>query len=106
MLQRFVSGQRESRCRQSVAPICSDLNVSRDGRWSPASSDAGGLLLGATDRAIGLIDRFAQCFSDARSEELVEHTVTTLIGQRVFGIALGYEDLVESRRFAPRPDPL
>src|SRR5271155_1075875 len=38
------------------------------------TSDAGGLLLGVTDRAIGLIDRFAQCFSDARSEELVATT--------------------------------
>jgi len=68
------------------------------------TSDAGGLLLGVTDRAIGLIDRFAQCFSDARSEELVEHTVTTLIGQRVFGIALGYEDLVDHD--ALRHDPI
>jgi hypothetical protein len=68
------------------------------------TSDAGGLLLGATDRAIGLIDRFAQCFSDARSEELVEHTVATLIGQRVFGIALGYEDLVDHD--ALRHDPI
>ena len=59
------------------------------------TSEAGGLLLGASDRAIGLIDRFARCFSDSRSEELVEHTVATLIGQRVFGIALGYEDLLD-----------
>ena len=47
------------------------------------------------ERAIGLIDRFARCFSDSRSEELVEHTVATMIGQRVFGIALGYEDLLD-----------
>src|SRR5437899_8142129 len=59
------------------------------------SSDAGALLLGATDRAIGLIDRFAACFHDERREELIEHEVATLVGQRVFGIALGYEDLNE-----------
>ena len=53
------------------------------------TSDAGGLLLGAADRAIGLVARFARCFSDSRSEELIEHTVPTLVGQRVFGIALG-----------------
>jgi hypothetical protein len=59
------------------------------------TSDAGALLLGATDRAIGLMDRFASCFRDARSPELIEHAVRTLVGQRVFGIALGYEDLVD-----------
>jgi hypothetical protein len=57
------------------------------------TSDAGALLLGATDRAIGLIERFAGCFADRRRPELVEHAVATLVGQRVFGIALGYEDL-------------
>jgi hypothetical protein len=57
------------------------------------TSDAGALLLGATDRAIGLIGRFASCFRDVRRPDLIEHTVATLIGQRVVGIALGYEDL-------------
>ena len=57
------------------------------------TSDAGALLLGATDRAIGLVDRFAGCFIDRRKPELVEHGVATLVGQRLFGIALGYEDL-------------
>ena len=57
------------------------------------TSDAGALLLGATDRAIGLVGRFAACFGDARRADLVEHAVSTLVGQRVFGIALGYEDL-------------
>jgi hypothetical protein len=57
------------------------------------TSDAGALLLGLTDRAIGLVDRFARCFVDARHPELIEHEVRTLVGQRVFAIALGYEDL-------------
>jgi Transposase DDE domain group 1 len=57
------------------------------------TSDAGALLLGSADRAIGLIDRFAACFHDVRCPELTEHAVATLVGQRVFGIALGYEDL-------------
>ena len=57
------------------------------------TSDAGGVLLGATDRAIGLIDRFAKCFGDMRCRGLIEHEVVTLVGQRVFGIALGYEDV-------------
>jgi len=57
------------------------------------TSDAGALLLGATDRAIGMISRFAACFHDERRADLIEHEVATLVGQRVFGIALGYEDL-------------
>jgi hypothetical protein len=57
------------------------------------TSDGGAVLLGATDRAIGLVERFAQCFIDRRRPELIEHLVPTLVGQRVFGIALGYEDI-------------
>ena len=68
------------------------------------TSNAGGLLLGATDRAIGLVERFAACFSDGRAAERVVHEVATLVGQRVFGIALGYEDLVDHDRL--RHDPL
>ncbi|HZB91134.1 MAG TPA: IS1380 family transposase [Stellaceae bacterium] len=62
-----------------------------DGGW--VTSDAGALLLGATDRAIGLTRRFASCFRDVRRADLIEHEVVTLVGQRVYGIALGYEDL-------------
>lgn len=67
------------------------------------TSDAGALLLGAADRAIGLIDRFAGCFTDRRCAELIEHEVRTLVGQRIFGIALGYEDLIDhdALRFDP-----
>ncbi|MCP5227013.1 IS1380 family transposase [Accumulibacter sp.] len=68
------------------------------------TSDAGGLLLGATDRAIGLTDRFAACFSDHRRTDLIEHAVGTLVGQRVFGIALGYEDLNDHDQL--RHDPV
>jgi hypothetical protein len=57
------------------------------------TSDAGALLLGATERAIDLIGRFARCFRDRRCATLIEHEVVTLVGQRVFAIALGYEDL-------------
>jgi hypothetical protein len=57
------------------------------------TSDAGALLLGQTDRAIGLTERFTACFTDVRMPGLVEHEVSTLVMQRVVGIALGYEDL-------------
>ena len=68
------------------------------------TSDAGALLLGATDRAVRLIERFAGCFRDNRAAELVEHAVPTLVGQRVFGIALGYEDLIDHDEL--RHDPV
>jgi len=67
------------------------------------TSDAGALLLGATDRAIRLVERFAECFTDSRTPELIEHTVRTLVGQRVFALALGYEDLVDHDQL--RHDP-
>jgi len=57
------------------------------------TSDGGALLLGQTDRAIRLTERFAACFADTRAAELVEHQVETMVMQRVVGIALGYEDL-------------
>ena len=57
------------------------------------TSDAGALLLGQTDRAIRLTERFASCFVDGRLAALVEHQVRAMVLQRVFGIALGYEDL-------------
>ena len=57
------------------------------------TSNAGALLVGAADRATGLMGRFASCFEDRRRQDLIEHEVVTLAAQRVFGIALGYEDL-------------
>jgi hypothetical protein len=50
------------------------------------TSDAGGLLLGAADKAIGLVRRLAGCFHDRRGGRFIEHTVATRVGQRVFGI--------------------
>jgi hypothetical protein len=68
------------------------------------TSDAGALLLGAADRAIDLIRRFAACFHDERRADLIEHEVEALVGQRVFGIALGYEDLNDHDEL--RHDPM
>ncbi len=68
------------------------------------TSDAGALLLGATDRTIDLVGRFAACFSDGRDRERIAHAVATLVAQRVFGIALGYEDLIDHDQI--RHDPV
>src|SRR5580704_3256822 len=68
------------------------------------TSEAGALLLGATDGQLRLVERFAGCFTDCRAAELVEHTVARLVGQRVFGMALGYEDLIDHDQL--RHDPV
>jgi hypothetical protein len=68
------------------------------------SSDAGALLLGRTEAAIGLLERLAGCFVDERDAASIEHSVRTLLGQRVFGIALGYEDLNDHEQL--RHDPV
>src|SRR5260370_20132032 len=68
------------------------------------ASEAGEMLLSATDGELRLIERFAGCFTDDRAAALVEHTVPGLVGQRVFGIALGYEDLIDHDQL--RHDPV
>ena len=68
------------------------------------TTEAGAMLLGATDRQIRLIERFAGCFTDYRAADLVEHTVRGLVGQRVFGIAMGFEDLADHDQL--RHDPV
>jgi Transposase DDE domain group 1 len=59
------------------------------------TSNAGALLLGQVDRGLGLVRRFAACFTDRRDPIYVEHQVATMVGQRIFGLALGYEDLLD-----------
>jgi Transposase DDE domain group 1 len=68
------------------------------------TTDAGALLLGAADRVIGLTRRFAACFKDSRNGDFVEHSVQTLVTQRIVGIALGYEDLIDHDEL--RHDPV
>ena len=68
------------------------------------TSNAGALLLGQVDQGLGLIRRFAGCFTDRRDPRLVEHRLETLLGQRIFGLALGYEDLNDHDEL--RKDPV
>lgn len=68
------------------------------------TSDAGALLLREVARGSRIIDRFARCFTDHRDAELVDYSVRDLLGQRVFGLCLGYEDLNDHDRL--RDDPL
>ena len=57
------------------------------------SSEGGVLLLGETEKRIGMFNRLAACFTDRRDPDLIEHSVRSLVAQRVLGLALGYEDL-------------
>jgi hypothetical protein len=68
------------------------------------TTDGGGLLLRETDLRLNLLPRLAECFLDGRSPLLVEHTVEQLVSQRVYGLALGYEDLNDHEQL--RQDPL
>src|SRR5260370_9971180 len=68
------------------------------------TSDAGGLLLREVEKRTNIIGQFASCFTDYRDAELVEHGVAELVGQRIYGLALGYEDLNDHEEM--RRDPL
>ena len=68
------------------------------------TSDAGGLLLRETDRRLNLLARFAACFVDGRNPKRIEHPVQEMVSQRVYGTALGYEDLNDHEQL--RHDPL
>ena len=68
------------------------------------TSDAGAMLLGQTDKAIRLVSRLADCFQDGRSPAFTVHKLSALLSQRIFGIALGYEDIVDHDQL--RHDPV
>ena len=68
------------------------------------TSDGGALLLRETDRRLGLLPRLAECFLDARDPARVTHSVAEMVAQRVYGLALGYEDLDDHEQL--RHDPL
>ena len=68
------------------------------------TSDGGGLLLSEVDSRFGVLGQFAACFTDHRDPDLIEHTVEELVAQRVYGLALGYEDLTDHDDL--RRDPL
>ena len=68
------------------------------------TSDGGALLLRQADRRVRLLNRLAACFSDGRNPERIEHTVAEMLAQRIYGLALGYEDLNDHEQL--RCDPL
>jgi hypothetical protein len=84
--------------RQKSRTLCADF------QGGHLTSDAGALLLREVDRKLGLIDALDRCIPDPRNPFYIAHAQKTLLAQRIFGIALGYEDLNDHQ--ALREDPL
>ncbi len=92
-----------TQCSFPFAPHFSRDVVARfDG--GQITSDAGALLLRPVEQRTGILRQFAACFRDYRRADLIEHKVSELVRQRVYGIALGYEDLNDHDQL--RQDPL
>ena len=70
----------------------------------PITSDAGGLFLREVEQHTGIVGQLSRCFTDYRDEDLIEHSVEQLLRQRIYGLALGYEDLNDHDQL--RHDPL
>lgn len=68
------------------------------------TTEGGSLLLREVEKRIGIVGQFAACFRDYRDPDRIEHTVEELVAQRVYGLALGYEDLNDHEEL--RKDPL
>jgi hypothetical protein len=68
------------------------------------SSDGGAFLLRQTDKRLNLLPRLAECFLDGRNPDLIEHSILEMLSQRVYGLALGYEDLNDHEQL--RKDPV
>ena len=93
-------------CSQFQFPFEAHFSRQVTGRFdgSRLTTDGGALLLRQADRKIGLLQRVVGCFSDARQPERVEHALEQMLAQRIYGLALGYEDLNDHEEL--RHDPL
>src|SRR5436305_3081542 len=97
-----------------LATECTQSSFGFAGVWSRSvvarfdggkmSSNGGGLLLQQVDRRLNLISRWSECFRDGRDQKRVRHGVREMLTQRVYGLALGYEDLNDHEQL--REDPL
>lgn len=93
-------------CNQEVFCFASYFSHRVEGGFTAGrvSSDGGPLLLRQTERKINLLGRLAACFTDQRSPLLVQHQLAEMLSQRIYGSALGYEDLNDHEQL--RRDPL
>ncbi|MHB1938009.1 MAG: transposase, partial [Acidobacteriaceae bacterium] len=93
-------------CTQEVFSLAAHFSRRVEASFTAGqvSSDGGALLLRQADRKIGLLDRVASCFTDRRSPVFVQHQLSEMLAQRIYGLALGYEDLNDHEQL--RHDPL
>lgn len=96
----------QTQCNASYLdfPILGRREIRADFDGGDISSDGGALLLRETEQLTGIIRQFAGCFTDHRDPDRSEHTVEELVAQRVYALALGYEDLNDHDDL--RADPL
>ena len=85
-------------------PMVGPRQVLADFDGGDITSDGGALLLRKTEQLTGILRQFAACFTDHRNPDLIEHSVPELVAQRVYALALGYEDLNDHDDL--RSDPL
>ena len=93
-------------CTQSRLPFANhgSREVVAEFSGGRMTSDSGALLLRETDQRMNLLPRFSQCFLDGRNPALVQHPVEQMLAQRIYSLALGYEDLNDHEQL--RQDPL
>jgi hypothetical protein len=93
-------------CNQEVFSFASHFSRRVESSFTAGqvSTDGGSLLLRQADRKIGLLNRVACCFTDRRSPIFVQHQLGEMLSQRIYGLALGYEDLCDHEQL--RHDPL
>lgn len=95
-----------SECNQTAFPFEAHFSRRVVANFDGArmTTDGGALLLREADRKIGLLKRVAACFTDTRDPQRVEHGLSEMLAQRIYGLALGYEDLNDHEEL--RRDPL
>jgi hypothetical protein len=96
----------QAECNQKTFPFHPLIRRQVEGRFDGGAitTDAGGLLLREVEKRTAIIERFAACFRDYRTAEQIEHTVRELVAQRIYALALGYEDLNDHDQL--RADPM
>ncbi len=92
-------------CNQSYLPFSSlgRKNIQADFKGGRLTSDSGVLLLREVDRRLGLTEALAACIRDPRDSRHVVHSQIEMLRQRIYAIALGYEDLNDHNTL--RQDP-